>query len=517
MANQEVIAYITQQLSFGISQESISTTLKTQGWSDTDISEAFTLAQNPPQIEPVIAPTAPRIGHTNTRKILGLVALIVTLLALIYGIYVKIIIPKQTEKAKLVLIQKEKEYLEGLREKIRTTDKNDIPVLSEDDYNKLFNDTLLKTIPLDGIKTQTSNGIPVSLSFDDGELFAHLVLPGVSNFNTQSDNIYILFDSILSKTHGDVLNISENNWEDEPGIFTDFEDVSKKNIETYPYYLMSRDINLEYDGELSGLEDIEAFSGKVIIPLVVNAQKIELTKESIGKEIPYMESYFELVQWNDAEIEYSLSSDGDPILRVFDADNQLISANGYFCSTVNSSRTCTIGFDGTIAKIVLFNGQLVEKEYPFSYGITPKTANGTQTDSTVSPDTAQTNTAQVDISSYTLATQEEIQNARKNYSETEKALDPNKPELFFNYLDTVAPETGKTMNAFIEMFGGNITEILTQIKNEVFSIESKKLVNETGYWYKQSANSMILVDDKKDLSKPLFTFKKVGTEWLLDK
>ena len=46
MINQQILDYIKQQLQQGVSREQIKSSLMTNGWSESDINEAFTSLSN---------------------------------------------------------------------------------------------------------------------------------------------------------------------------------------------------------------------------------------------------------------------------------------------------------------------------------------------------------------------------------------------------------------------------------------------------------------------------------------
>lgn len=64
MITPELITFIKQQLSAGVSREQISQTLQKNGWTSADIGEAFTQAMPPAPIVPP-APTVPPIVQNN--------------------------------------------------------------------------------------------------------------------------------------------------------------------------------------------------------------------------------------------------------------------------------------------------------------------------------------------------------------------------------------------------------------------------------------------------------------------
>lgn len=58
MTTPEIINYIKQQLTSGAPREQISNSLKQNGWTDTDIAEAFNAVSNPPSATPPASPLA---------------------------------------------------------------------------------------------------------------------------------------------------------------------------------------------------------------------------------------------------------------------------------------------------------------------------------------------------------------------------------------------------------------------------------------------------------------------------
>jgi hypothetical protein len=83
MATQQLFDYVKQQLAAGVSQESISSTLKTQGWGEQDIKDAFGYAKAP----------APPPNHRQGHRVISVRLVVYALLGFLVGAAVAIYTP----------------------------------------------------------------------------------------------------------------------------------------------------------------------------------------------------------------------------------------------------------------------------------------------------------------------------------------------------------------------------------------------------------------------------------------
>ncbi len=73
MINDQLLSYVKQQLSLKVTKESISTNLKTQGWTDEDLNEVFKAIENPSMptstpVSPVISTMTPGVSQIQTTQ-----------------------------------------------------------------------------------------------------------------------------------------------------------------------------------------------------------------------------------------------------------------------------------------------------------------------------------------------------------------------------------------------------------------------------------------------------------------
>jgi len=85
MTNQQLLDYIKQQLSQGVSREVISSNLLSQGWQQQDINEAFSATENKSVIaQPnVMTDDASKNGKATTSLVLGIIGLVAWFIPLI--------------------------------------------------------------------------------------------------------------------------------------------------------------------------------------------------------------------------------------------------------------------------------------------------------------------------------------------------------------------------------------------------------------------------------------------------
>lgn len=101
MINDQLLSYLKQQLSLGIGRETITTNLKSQGWTDADVQEAFLAVSSSTATSPTSVPISPVVSgvtlnviqpqndfsntaHPKSKKIL-IFAIILILLGLVGG------------------------------------------------------------------------------------------------------------------------------------------------------------------------------------------------------------------------------------------------------------------------------------------------------------------------------------------------------------------------------------------------------------------------------------------------
>jgi len=82
MINNQLLGYIKQQLSINISREVIVNNLKSQGWTDADLNEAFlaigsVTPPTPIPVSPIVSPMAPKVVKSN--KVLLIVLMLILL------------------------------------------------------------------------------------------------------------------------------------------------------------------------------------------------------------------------------------------------------------------------------------------------------------------------------------------------------------------------------------------------------------------------------------------------------